>query len=346
MKLGTLLASSENDFKLTGLGKQTAKELYPFPDLLAFLDASPTLLAGQGQSTGFPNVAPATPSPYLHVRAAVEAQFTFAKRVLNYSWHRMYPAWGADGPQFDAAMVRYRRFMTLNRFVKEIRGLESGATEAGGGFFWPALDVEFVWRTHMLSVTEYRRFSQTTYGAPTPAIATGESVDLAHETSRVYRRVFGDAYDLCLCWSCVDSRSRRAHSHSDKKAFASELRLAESRHVRAGKACTRCGTHAYRGCRERHSRGRRRQSGSAERRQLVRRAERVSVSSDDMFHGQSRTNERPAEARNVWSWGKRRVRTGEEASMLEPLKAGPEYASEDELLWGPRASGLGVVGVG
>ncbi|KAK6709153.1 hypothetical protein SNK04_010096 [Fusarium graminearum] len=108
--------------------------------------------------------------------SAARRQLDLAEQVLEFSWHRMYTSpldneWG-----LRAAVKRYRRLMTLAQFRGPIEQLELGMSGCSGVTH---LDVDLVWRTHILAPREYRWFCNETFGGlvlniPSPLVSTDQ----------------------------------------------------------------------------------------------------------------------------------------------------------------------------
>ncbi|CAF3629327.1 unnamed protein product [Fusarium graminearum] len=140
--------------------------------------------------------------------SAAQRQLDLAEQVLEFSWHRMYTSpldneWG-----LRAAVKRYRRLMTLAQFRGPIEQLELGMSGCSGVTH---LDVDLVWRTHILAPREYRWFCNETFGGlvlniPSPPGIHGPETVFLDDTSQIYEQVFGEEYAVCLCWPCVDER--------------------------------------------------------------------------------------------------------------------------------------------
>ncbi|KAF5017594.1 hypothetical protein F66182_10458 [Fusarium sp. NRRL 66182] len=195
---------------------------------------------------------------------AVRCQLVLAERVTNFSWHRMYAQPNESKQEFKSAVERYSRFMTLRQFQRCIQRL---IQDAGEMCFTP-LDIDLVWRTHMLEPRSYRWFCSGIFGAlihniPShPADCEGETT--LDATSQIYEYVFGEEYVLCLCWPCVNGRNLDAQGIPRRKWFSTtktrvpeEMYRLRAAYVNiplkvASKKCWECGTHPRRSCREKH----------------------------------------------------------------------------------------------
>ncbi|KAF4978767.1 hypothetical protein FZEAL_4912 [Fusarium zealandicum] len=196
---------------------------------------------------------------------AVEHQLQLADRVVRYSWHQMYAPQEGNERQFEPAIERYRKFMTLAQYTTNIHGMEPFVNQQSLDFV-PGLDIDLVWRTHMLSPREYRWFCIATRGGFMEHIPSRldpeESLD--ELTRRLYQHVFSEDYGLCFCWPCVDGRRSPTSGNSHLRwplRKASKTRLQEEMNRRqavgmnipleyGGKQCRKCGSHARRSCRE------------------------------------------------------------------------------------------------
>jgi hypothetical protein len=140
--------------------------------------------------------------------ASVQRQIELAKRLLGFSWHRMYVYPEDNEEAFRPAIKRYRRFMTLSRFQPQILGSSPGASNR---LDFTYLDIDLIWRTHMLAPRPYRAFCNSTFGCvipnlPCPDGSRRANATLLDPTSQIYEHVFGEKYALCLCRPCVSSR--------------------------------------------------------------------------------------------------------------------------------------------
>ncbi|RGP79608.1 chloroperoxidase [Fusarium longipes] len=160
---------------------------------------------------------------------AAQHQLDLAERVLKFSWHRITS--GCSG-------VTY-------------------------------LDIDLVWRTHILAPGEYRRFCIETYGGlvlniPSPPGIHEPDIRFLDDTSRVYEHVFGEEYAVCLCWPCVDGRRADDPGSWTLKWFPSQVSRTQAsdemdrRRYAAmdisftfrSKQCNKCGSHSWRHCRK------------------------------------------------------------------------------------------------
>ncbi|KAH6885371.1 hypothetical protein B0T10DRAFT_550650 [Thelonectria olida] len=316
----TLKSSKDGVFDITGVGKEVAETIFASPDLLQHLDACTVLLSSRHpgdtaerllnmymsgrQQDLFSQDNGSFVSIKLDIHAAVDAHLDFANRVLEFSWHRMYPALGTYGRQFDIAIQRYHRFSLMHETRKELRRSKAKGDDTRS--FVPALDIDFVWRTHMLTSHYHLRYLYDADGlaAYTPSLPDGA---YDKETANVYERLYYEKYNLCLCWCCVHSR---AASPLLYKPCWLILRDDENtKHTLPGtnvvrrftvRRCERCGSHPCRNCKHsvwsslfRKGKSSRQAAppeelAQCEKSPVSRRAsKRTSISFDDMFHGQS-----------------------------------------------------------
>lgn len=152
--------------------------------------------------------------------------------------------------------------MTLRRFQPQILG---SRLEASNRLESTYLDINLIWRTHMLTPREYRAFCNSTFGRvisslPCPARRHKANSTLLDPTSQIYEHVFGEKYALCLCRPCVGSRiGESSGSLHLNRSTASIQPLEEEMDRRssadvsiplyyAEKQCRRCGSHPWRHC--------------------------------------------------------------------------------------------------
>ncbi|KPM35381.1 hypothetical protein AK830_g11184 [Neonectria ditissima] len=275
--LRTLQVTRVGRFELLRESREIVRQVYSTPDLLEFMDASTAFILSPSPNQATEHLAQLflhrrgtnpfrTPRGQVDVRfdfhGVVDAQLSFADRMLQYSWHRMYAPQRTDDAQFGSAIERYKRFMTLFQFSSEIQSLGTLAREPPQPLV-PALDIDLVWRTHMLCPREFRWFSAHIYGRlirHTPSRDSGFMSD--RRTGRIYQHVFGEEYSLCLCWPCVDGRERRGFSpigRSARPTFEEERIEERNRRISCVidvpfkfgvKQCKKCGSHRRRGCKE------------------------------------------------------------------------------------------------
>ncbi|OBS19666.1 hypothetical protein FPOA_11391 [Fusarium poae] len=171
--------------------------------------------------------------------SAVQRQLNLAEPVIKFSWHRMYTSPLDNESQFRGPGC-------------------SGVTY---------LDIDLVWRTHILAPKEYRWFCVETFGGlvlniPSPLGTYEPEMVFLDDTSQIYEHVFGEEYAVCLCWPCVDGRRADDPGSWGLKWFigsVSRTPIAEEIDRRrnaavdiplvfGGKQCRKCGSHPRRRC--------------------------------------------------------------------------------------------------
>ncbi|KAJ4013047.1 hypothetical protein NW752_006324 [Fusarium irregulare] len=201
---------------------------------------------------------------HYNFHSAVQRQLDLAERVLQFSWHRMHTSSLDNERGFRPSVKRYRRLMTLAHRLGPIEEPEGAPL----GFTY--LDIDLVWRTHILEPREYCRFCSDTFGGlvlniPSPSHIPREETALLDHTSLLYEQAFQESYAVCLCWPCVDGRRKagpaswvlkcltrpvfgkqRSVEVGPRRSVAVSIPLAFT-----GKQCSRCGSHPRRLCRER-----------------------------------------------------------------------------------------------
>ncbi|KAL6404922.1 hypothetical protein AUP68_11758 [Ilyonectria robusta] len=272
-QLSALRTTDTCNFEIPRDSIDIVRQIYPAPDLLELMDLSTSFFQSPNPDDTTEHLTHLylhrkkvhsfkTPNRHLNIRfdfhEAVGAQLGFANRLLQYSWHRMYSVETANESQFGAAIERYKKFMSLIKFSSGSHSKEPLARAVPN--LVPALDIDLVWRTHMLSPGEYRGFSNHNHGRllehrPSPHNAVSRL-----KTAGVYQHVFGEEYDLCLCWPCVDGRETRGFSPvnwSPRPTFDEERAAELSRRLSfiieipltfSIKQCKKCGFHSRRGC--------------------------------------------------------------------------------------------------
>lgn len=142
-----------------------------------------------------------------NVHAAVDRHLDYARETLRYSWHRM-PGMTSRrhaGNFLGGAVARYAKFMTLVSSWAALKTLPP--FDGPGCFFWPAPDVELVWRTHMLSAPEFGAFSAALrWVRPVPAVPEVRGEAQRKATARAFEYVFRCPYEVCPCWDCMSRR--------------------------------------------------------------------------------------------------------------------------------------------
>ncbi|KAM0344032.1 hypothetical protein ACHAPU_007935 [Fusarium lateritium] len=198
--------------------------------------------------------------------ASVQRQLELAERLLNFSWHRMYISLDNNQHGLRPAVKRYQRYMTILRFWEQIERLELGTSDRPSFTY---LDIDVVWRTHLLSPREYLCFCNGIFGSlvpntPSPPDRHKAKTALLDATSQIYEHIFNEEYALCLCRPCVNSRRDDSpgpfRSIWNNTLAARQLPEAEiDRRSQAGvsipldfaeKQCRKCGSHPWKHCRE------------------------------------------------------------------------------------------------
>ncbi|KAF4989225.1 hypothetical protein FGRMN_9238 [Fusarium graminum] len=198
--------------------------------------------------------------------ASVQRQLELAERFLKFSWHRMYSSLDDNQHGLRPAVKRYQRYMTISRFWDQIERLELGTSDRPGFTY---LDIDIVWRTHVLAPREYRCFCNAVFGClipntPSPPDRHKAKTTLLDATSQIYEHIFGEEYALCLCRPCFNSRRGESpgpyRSTWNNRLAAMQLPKQEmDRRSQAGvsipldfaeKQCRKCGSHPWRHCRE------------------------------------------------------------------------------------------------
>ncbi|KAM0241814.1 hypothetical protein ACHAPO_001508 [Fusarium lateritium] len=196
--------------------------------------------------------------------SAVQRQLDLAEQVIKFSWHRMYTSSLDNECGFRAAVKRYQRLMTLAQSWGSMEQLELGISGCSGVTY---LDIDLVWRTHILAPKEYRWFCIETFGGlvlniPSPPGNHEPETVVLDDTSQIYEHVFGEEYAVCLCWPCVDGRRADDSGSWNLKWFTESVfrtPIAEEIDRRrnaavdipfvfGGKQCRRCGSHPRRHC--------------------------------------------------------------------------------------------------
>lgn len=192
--------------------------------------------------------------------SAVHDQVVFADQVLTYSWHRVYTSMVNDERHLLGVTKRYASFHGMLRFRHSIQCLEPLAHHPPLNFV-PSLDVDFAWRTHMLWPEAYYSYCMSLHNElphynPSPLdYGPGSDYELS---SQLYKHIFGEAYDVCLCWHCIVDRDG---TRLDKNLLRDQQRLEQARRIAAGahvplkygnKHCSKCGSHPHKSCKAKH----------------------------------------------------------------------------------------------
>ncbi|KAF5003505.1 hypothetical protein FDECE_9958 [Fusarium decemcellulare] len=255
------------------------QSIYETPDLYSLLDVSHAFLSSDRPDHTTQHLADmfllqrrmldiqtlrGNYSAAFDFHGAVDCQLRFAGQMLRFSWHHMYSSEPANERQFGTAIERYRRFMALTHFAPNIHTMQSFVHRQSLDFV-PTLDIDLIWRTHMLAPRDYRWFCDNIRGnflvhIPSPT----DLGNVDRLTSQIYQHVYEEDYDLCLCWPCVAGRRGHAPGSSHLKwliwpaaKVQSEDKLYRRRTSIIGvplefnvKQCSKCGSHPQRGCRQ------------------------------------------------------------------------------------------------
>ncbi|KAJ4266504.1 hypothetical protein NW762_004491 [Fusarium torreyae] len=199
----------------------------------------------------------------------IQRQLDLAERVLKFSWHRMYASPAENRQGFESTMKRYSKFLTVAR-LKEYRTMRIYMDPETLSLRTP--DIDLVWRTHMLAPREYSRFCDSNFGGllfpiPRPPGSYEAEDNEAAENAFdfIYRLVFRENYELCLCWPCVHGRRADGQGSCRLRGLtrsAIKTQLSEEMDRRraaamsiplefAGKQCRKCGSHPRGHCGQR-----------------------------------------------------------------------------------------------
>ncbi|KAF4460269.1 hypothetical protein FALBO_12957 [Fusarium albosuccineum] len=192
-------------------------------------------------------------------------------------WHALlqYPTiWDALVYRTRIDFGRWNQELLLRALLDNVPGRFKPPPDSIGSFvhrqsldFVPTLDIDLIWRTHMLAPRDYRWFCDNIRGnflVHIPSPTDLSNVDRL--TSQIYQHVYEEDYDLCLCWPCVAGRRGHAPGSSHLKwliwpaaKVQSEDKLYRRRTSIIGvplefnvKQCSKCGSHPQRGCRQKN----------------------------------------------------------------------------------------------
>ncbi|CAM1506296.1 Fc.00g059370.m01.CDS01 [Cosmosporella sp. VM-42] len=112
----------------------------------------------------------------------------FAARVMQYSWHPMYTGLETNPQVFRAALSRYFRFLGLLNFGYAVHPSEFPCLPMPLNLAL-TLDIDLVWRTHLLSWKTYSKFSDNVYRKILPHARHHSDVDIK-PTASAYEVVF------------------------------------------------------------------------------------------------------------------------------------------------------------
>jgi hypothetical protein len=194
----------------------------------------------------------------------IKRQLSFARHMLQYSWHRMPSATSRPTKRvFAEAISRYDKFMDLFIYWRWIQGNSSPTTHAISHLI-PAPDVDLAWRTHILSPKQYKRYCMSKglrrdITHPVDREAAEGPTD-KHITSSLYKYVFKECLQICLCWFCCMDTAFPYCFGTPKKLIRQSLEaeVARRRDLKldipldyAQRRCSRCSWHRGSSCRAR-----------------------------------------------------------------------------------------------
>jgi hypothetical protein len=187
---------------------------------------------------------------------AVQDQLNFGVKMLWYSWDRM------PGSQlFQDALQRYERFMTLRVRWSILRSQISNGSTA---VLLPTIDLDLVWRTHLLSANKYQGFCQEYYTGIITHLASPATRGRGRNfqaSTQVYEEMFDMRYELCYCWFCVYSRNEGRCNDISYLRLKRWVRKERRRRLTIGvpvllhmadKQCPSCGWHPWKNCDEKY----------------------------------------------------------------------------------------------
>jgi hypothetical protein len=196
--------------------------------------------------------------------AVIRRQLSFARHMLQYSWHRMPSATSRPTKRvFAEAISRYDKFMDLFIYWRWIQGNSSPTTLAISHLV-PAPDIDLAWRTHILSPRQYKRY----------CVSKGLSRDITHPvhreaaegptdkhiTSSLYKYIFKDCLQICLCWFCCMDMAFPYRFGTPQKLIGQSLEAEVTRRKGlrldipldyAQRRCSHCSWHRGTSCRAR-----------------------------------------------------------------------------------------------
>ncbi|KAI9172342.1 hypothetical protein HJFPF1_01844 [Paramyrothecium foliicola] len=137
---------------------------------------------------------------------AVQDQLDFGLKVLQCSRFRV----GPPNEHLDKALripiLRYCNFLSLRLVWSGIRSVFANNHNT---LLVPTLDIDLVWRTHLLSPVKYLEFCEEFHRKLIPHVPSelGESKSgHFHVTEQAYEAIFGDAYKSCCHQHCPEDR--------------------------------------------------------------------------------------------------------------------------------------------
>lgn len=217
------------------------------------------------------------------VHAAVRKQLDFASsQLLRFSWHRAQESQIRER-QFGPFIERYLDILTLIP-LDGVTRQTSSPEDMSPSWPVPMLDMDLVWRTHLLFPNDYRWFCDGVNGGILAHIPSTSTVD--HLTSTMYQHELHKEYEICLCWSCVAGRATPSQGISPlkwHKRKAIREAVGEEHNMRdvsvagvslafTSKQCRECGSHPKRSCRAK----------AVAKTAMSQRRRRESVDSDDV----------------------------------------------------------------
>ena len=159
---------------------------------------------------------------------AIRGMLKLADEMLQVSWHRMPYTNGYIGSPLTKCVERYQRFMALVKFWPRFRG--------NSAFFCgplvPTLDIDLVWRTHMLFPRSYEQYCRRLVGNVvdhTPILPVREGWPDLQRAAAAYETVFGGVYSRCPCWFCETRQESGLSATFGMKSLARHLRAEEKR---------------------------------------------------------------------------------------------------------------------
>jgi hypothetical protein len=192
--------------------------------------------------------------------AHVERHLSFAAKLERYSWDRLAGRLGNRDRHYQRIVRRYSRFMALKSVWPRLRE----DPKCSFGELIPTLDIDFAWRTHILSPERYHAYCVILTGERIPhatsMVGPGWCRD-RHRTSLIYEQVFKQSFDLCFCWNCFARRDADFLAEPAKAVIDLELEKERIRRLSLGleesldlaeKQCRKCGSHPHRDCNPKH----------------------------------------------------------------------------------------------
>ena len=129
--------------------------------------------------------------------AAVHRQHSFATKMTRYAWHRSPSAQETT----HRSITRYSNFFSILKANSSSRSVAV-----------PTLDVDLIWHTHQLNPAAYRSFSRIEspkgefeFVNHDDTVKEGVLDECFRGTREVYREMYDEEYNICLCWVCGKS---------------------------------------------------------------------------------------------------------------------------------------------